>query len=161
MTIATGAEDPTAIAFLGVWLGVENARAYQVRRVELSVLCVNVEDGTSKHADGRDRIDVLPEEMTGIVVAADSFSCDRAETQHGLGVIHHEAGMHLNGNFHTMVRGEFRVLDPIGRNHLVPLPVENFAVVRRPWAGDPVGGGSIRGIARTSGKVNDHRNAEF
>src|ERR1039457_4662444 len=79
-----------------------------------------------------------------IKVAADGLSCDRAEPEHGLRVIHHKPGMHLDGDLDAVVRGEFGVANPIRRNHLVPLPVENFAVVRRPRAGDPVGSASMR-----------------
>src|SRR5579864_9168550 len=104
---------------------------------------MNVEDGISEYADGGDRIDVLPEEMAGIVVAAYGVSRDRAKAEHGLRVIHHKPGMHFDGDSYAVVPGEFCVLDPIGSHNFIPLPLENPAIVRWPGAGNPVGGSGI------------------
>jgi hypothetical protein len=60
-----------------------------------------------------------------------------------------------------VVGGKLRVLDPIGRHHFVPLPVQHFEEVGRPRASDPVGRCSVRRISGTSGKVHDHWDAEL
>ena len=78
-----------------------------------------------EHADGGDRIDALPEEMARIEVATHVRSCDGAQPEHRLRAIDDEPGMHFDGDLHAVVGGELRVLDPIGRDHFVPLPVED------------------------------------
>jgi hypothetical protein len=69
--------------------------------------------------------------------------------------------MHFDGNLYAMVGGKFPMLNPIGRHHLVPLPVEDFEEVGRPWAGDPVGGGRVGRVARTAREIHHHGNAQL
>ena len=69
--------------------------------------------------------------------------------------------MHFDGDLHAVVGGELAVLAPIGRDDFVPLPVEDFEVVGRPGAGDPVGSGRVRRVAGASGEVDDNGDAEL
>ena len=161
VAVAAGAEDPAAVGFVGVGLGVEHAGARQVGRVDLRVLGVDVEDGVLEHADGGDGIDVLPEHVAGIEIAADAGPGDGAQLEHGLRAVDDEAGMHLDGDLHAVVGGEFPVLAPVGSDDFVPLPVEDLEVVGRPRAGDPVGRGRVRGVAGASGEIDDDGDAEL
>jgi hypothetical protein len=70
MTIAAGAEDPPAIALVGVWLGVEYPGERQIGGIELGVFGVDVKDGVAEKANGCDGIDSLPEHVAWVVVAA-------------------------------------------------------------------------------------------
>ena len=63
---------------------------------------------------------------------------DRAQLQHRLRAVDHEPGMHLDGDLHAVIFGELRLLGPVRRRHFVPLPVQDFQILRRPRAGDPV-----------------------
>src|SRR5579872_495766 len=69
--------------------------------------------------------------------------------------------MHLDGNLYAMVGGELRVFLPIGGDHLIPLPVENYTEIRRPRAGNPVRSFGIRRVSGTSRKINHGRDAEL
>src|SRR5262249_21130207 len=138
VAISTCAKDPGAIAFFRVRLRVENAAALQINWIELRVLGMHMENGVCQHANGADGVDCLPEKMARIKVATDVVSRNRAESKHGLWVIHDEPGMHLDSNLHAVVGGKPRMLHPIGNDHFIPLPLENLAIVRRPWTGHPI-----------------------
>ena len=86
---------------------------------------------------------------------------DGAQPEHRFRAVNDEAGMHFDGDLHAVVGGEFAVLAPIGSDHFVPLPVEDFEVVGRPGTGDPVGSGRVRGVAGTSGEIDDNGDAEL
>jgi hypothetical protein len=105
-------------------------------------------------------IDALPEEMAGIEVASHAGSGDGAQPEHGFRAVDDESWMHFDGDLHAMVGGEFSMLDPVGRHHFVPLPVENLEVVGRPGASDPVRSSRVRRVAGTAGEIHDHRDAE-
>ena len=156
MAVSAGAEDPGAVTLFGVRLGVENAGAEQVLGVKLRVLGVHVENGILEHANRADGIDLLPEKMAGIVIAAHVVPGDRAQFQHGLGIVGDKSGMHLHCNFHSVIGSEFCVLLPVGRDDFVPLPVENFAEIRRPRASDPVGSYCVGRVAGTSGEIHHY-----
>ena len=74
VSVAARAEDPAAIALVGVGLGIEHAGARQVDRVKLRIFGVDVEDGAFEDADGGDGIDALPEEMARIEVATHDWA---------------------------------------------------------------------------------------
>ena len=139
VAVAAGAEDPAAVALVSVGLGVENAGADKVGRIELGILGMDVKDGVAEDADGADGIDALPEHVTGIVVTADGGPGDLAQAQHGFRTVDDEAGVHLDGDADAVVGCKFCFFDPVGRHHGFPLPLEDVAVFRRPGAGDPVG----------------------
>ena len=84
-----------------------------------------------------------------------------AELEQGLGAIDQEAGVHLDGDLHTVIGGEAGVLGPVGRGDFVPLPFEDFKVLGRPGAGDPVGAAGSGRIAGTAGEIDDHRHAQL
>ncbi len=86
---------------------------------------------------------------------------DRAQLQHRLRTVDDESGMHLDGDFHAVIGGKFCVLGPVRNDFLLPLPIQQFQEIGRPGAGHPVGKLGIVAVARTSGEVDDHRNAEF
>ncbi len=69
--------------------------------------------------------------------------------------------MHLDGDPHAVVGGEFAVLSPVRRYDFVPLPVENIEIVGRPGARDPVGSLRFGRVAGASGKIDNHRYAEL
>src|SRR5579864_3130205 len=131
MAIAAGAEDPRAVAFVSIRLGVEDAGAHHVGWVQLRILGMHVEDGVAQHADRNYRVDTLPEEMARIEVASYVLSRDCAQPEHRLRTVDNEARMHLDCNLHPVVSSKLRVLDPVGCDHLVPLPVKDRAEVRR------------------------------
>src|SRR5580704_12691810 len=160
VTVAAGAEDPAAFALVVVGFGIEHAGTRKVGRVKLGVFGVGVENCALEYADGANRIDTLPEEMARIEVATYAGSCDGAQPEHRLRAIDYEPRVHFDGDLHAMVSGELRVLGPIGRDDLVPLPVEDLAVVGRPGAGDPVGSSGVRRIAGASGEVDYHRDTQ-
>jgi type 1 glutamine amidotransferase len=161
VAIAAGAEYPTAVALLSIGLGVEHAGARQVGGINLRVFGVHMEDRAFEHAHGREGIDILPEEMTGIEVATQVRSGDRAQSEQGLRIVDHESGVHFDGDLHAVIGSEAGVLDPVRRDHFVPLPIQHLQEVWRPGARHPVGGGGVGRIARTSGEVDHHRDAEL
>src|ERR1700757_3239338 len=113
MAIAASSEDPSAIAFVGVRLGVEDTRARQIGRIKLRIFCVDVEDRVSKNTDSCDGVNVLPEHMARIVIATNGRACDLAEAQQRLRAVDHKAGMHLDSDFYAMVRCKLCALRPI------------------------------------------------
>src|ERR1700726_912403 len=98
---------------------------------------MHVENRALKNSNRGDRIDALPKKVTGIEVATHARSRDRAQPQQRLRTIDDEPRMHLNSDLHPMVCGELRMLAPVRRNHLLPLPGENLQIVRRPWTRNP------------------------
>src|SRR5271156_7200776 len=69
--------------------------------------------------------------------------------------------MHFDSELHTVMLGEFGVLDPIRRDHFVPLPVENLQIFRRPRTGHPIGRSGARRITGATRKVNHHGYPKF
>ena len=110
VAVATGAEDPAAIAFFRVWLGVEHARAHQVRRIELRVFGVNMEDGAPEHAHRRDGIDAAARKDGWDRKLQPTF-CPAIERSRSIvsGLYDDEAGMHLDRDLHAVVGGELRM----------------------------------------------------
>ena len=86
----------------------------QIAVVDLGVLGVDVKDGVAQHADGGDGVDALPEHVAGVEVAADRGAGDGAQAEHGFRAVDDEARMHLDGDLHAMIGGEFAVLGPVG-----------------------------------------------
>ena len=78
-----------------------------------------------------------------------------------LGTVDHEARMHFDGDLHSVIGGELGALDPIRRDHFVPLPAQHFQIFRRPWAGHPVGIFRGRRIAGASAEIDHHGHAQF
>src|SRR6266481_2042844 len=70
MAVAAGAEDPSTVALIRVWLGVEYSCQRQISWVQLRVFGMHVEDGIAENPDGGDWIDALPEHVAWVVVAA-------------------------------------------------------------------------------------------
>src|SRR5258707_11326147 len=60
-----------------------------------------------------------------------------------------------------MLRSERRVFYPVRRNHLVPLPLQNVAIVGRPGTSDPVRRSGLKRIPRATGKIHHNRYAKF
>jgi len=58
--------------------------------------------------------------------------------------------MHFDRDLHAVVGGELRVLNPIGRDYFVPLPVQDLVIVGTSRARDPVGSGGVERIAGAS-----------
>ena len=120
--------------------------------VDMGVLGVDVEDGVAEHADGLDRIDALPEHVAGIVVASHGGARDRAQLEQGLRAVGDEAGVHLDGDLARRDRPRTGRASS-SRGHLfVPLPLQDFEILRRPRAGDPVG--IFGGVARRGSRRN-------
>ena len=70
--------------------------------------------------------------------------------------------MHFKGDFgHAAGPGDFGGFLPIGDKDLIPLPVQDFAVVLRPGAGDPVGPFGGFTVAGTAGEGDDRIHAEL
>src|SRR5580698_8686187 len=122
---------------------------------------MNVENRPFQHAYGRYGIDSLPEQMTGIEIATDKRPGDRAQLQHRLRTVDHKSRMHFDGDLHAVILSEFCVLDPIRSDYFVPLPIEHLQIFRWPRTRHPVRRGSVRRIAGTTGKIDDHGDAKF
>src|ERR1035438_1255134 len=149
VTVTAGAKDPAALALFGVPLGIKHPGARQVRRKDLRVFRMNMKDRVLKHADGGDRIDTLPEKVARVEVATHVAPRDRAQPQHRLRTVNHEPRMHFDSDLHSVIGRKLRVLGPIRRNHLVPLPIQHLQIFRRPWARHPVWSRGMRRIAGT------------
>src|SRR6185312_7175669 len=106
---------------VGIGFGIENAGTWQIGRIKLRVLGVDVKNGVAEKTDGGNGVDVLPEEMAGIEVAADSGPGDRAQLEQRFRAVDDEARMHFDGYPDTVVSSEFGVLDPMRRDDFVPL----------------------------------------
>src|SRR5204863_6736569 len=100
---ADRAENPGAIGFIAVVLGIEDAVTARVPFVNGEIFGVNMPDRAAQIADGRAGIDALPEEVRGIKVRADFVAHRLAELQERLGIINDEAGMHFEGDFANVV----------------------------------------------------------
>ena len=161
VAVAAGAEDPGAVALVGIALGIQHAGERQVALVDLRILGVNMIDAVVQHADGGDRIDALPEHMARVVIAAHRFAGDGAQFQHRLRAVDHEAGVHLDGDLHAVIRGEPGMPGPVRRHNLVPLPGEQFQILRRPRTRHPVRVFGFRRIARAAAEIDHHRYAQF
>ena len=94
----------------------------------------------------------LPNQVAGIQVGTD-FGADRfTELFQGVGIVDTEALVHLQSNLiDTVCFGKGHKVLPVRDEHFVPLPVQNFQVLRRPCAHHPVGVlalGAVAGAAR-------------
>src|SRR6185312_11282789 len=123
MAVAAGTENPGAVAFIRVLLGIEHARFGQIEIVDLRVLRMYVKNCIAQYAYCLDGIDLLPEHMARIVIASYARTCNRAQLQHCLRAVHDKSRMHLDRDFDSMVLREFAVLFPERRHLLLPLPV--------------------------------------
>src|SRR3954451_11699287 len=86
VAVADRPERPGPVGDAVVGLGVQDAVATDVLRVDGGVLGVGVDDGAGQLADGRDRVDALPHEMAGVEVRADPLAGRLAQPQERLGV---------------------------------------------------------------------------
>src|SRR5277367_5668332 len=109
-----------------------------------------MEDGAFQQANGGDGIDALPEQMARIEITPNAGAGDGAQLEHRLRTVDYESGMHFDRDLHTVIGGKFCMFYPIGRDYFGPLPVENFEVIGRPRAGDPVGSSGMKRIAGTA-----------
>ena len=115
VAVANGAEDPGAVDLVGEGLGVKHAVFRGVVFVHLGVLGMEVVDAALQFADGGNGLDALPDQVRGVEVGADDIAHCRAEAEQGLGVIHAEAGVHLEGDLgHAVGTAELGGLLPIG-----------------------------------------------
>src|SRR5437868_11102150 len=121
MPIATGTEDPGSISLVRVFFGVENTGLRQIEVVNLSILGVDVEDRVPEHSNRFNGIDVLPEHMTGIVIATDTIAGNRSQLEHRLRTVNDKARMHFDGDLHPVIFSELAVLNPIRSDFLLPL----------------------------------------
>ena len=78
VSVAAGAKEPAALAHLRVRFRIEYAGQREILRVELSVLRVNVEDGVAEQEYSGEGVDILPEEVARIKVAADGWTRERS-----------------------------------------------------------------------------------
>ena len=101
VAVADRPEDPRALDLLGVLLRVEHAVHGRVLRVDPAVLRVDVVDAVAERADGRRHVDLLPEHVARIEVAADRPARHIPQPQHRLGVVDDEVGVHLDGDAHA------------------------------------------------------------
>lgn len=62
-------------------------------------------DGVAQTANGRHRVDPLPEQVAGIEVRADEGAYGLAQTKQRFGVVDAEARVHFQRDFLTPVRG--------------------------------------------------------
>ena len=69
--------------------------------------------------------------------------------------------MHLDGNLHAMICSKLGALDPVGRDHLVPLPAEHVGIIGRPRTGDPVGRLCASMVSRATAEVDNDGYTEF
>ena len=77
----------------------------------------------------------------------------------GLRAVDDEPGMHLDGDFHAVIFGELAVLGPVGRHFLLPLPVEQVQIIRRPRARHPVRVFRVVAVAGAAREIDHHGNA--
>ena len=127
----------------------------------MGVFGVHVKDCVAKHADRGNRVYTLPEQVAWIEVASHVAAGDRAQPQHRLGAVDNESRMHFDGDLYSVVRGEFCMLDPVGCDDFIPLPVKHFAEIRRPRARDPVRCGGVWRISRATGKIHCHGDSQL
>lgn len=175
VAVADGAEGPASAGEVAVGAGVEVAVVGAFVGVELGVLGVDVveQPRLAECAGGEDGVDPLPEEVRGVEVGAQwppapGGSLDVgllgglfAEADDGVGVVDAEAGVGLPADLHAVLAAELGLLGPVGHEHLVPLVGEDLLEIRRPGAGDPVGGAVGLRAARAAGEGDDDVGAEL
>src|SRR5688500_8821023 len=98
MAVAADPEYPGAVTLISVLLGSQNDHAGKVALVDLGIFRMHMIDAIAELANGRNRIDALPEHMARIVVAADRLAGDGAQLQHRLRRVADEARMHFDGD---------------------------------------------------------------
>ena len=156
VTVAHGAEDPGAVDFVAVVLGVQHAVGLGVDLVDLGVLGVEEVDGLAQVADGVDRVNALPEQMRGIEVRADEGAYGLAQTKQRFGVVDAEARVHFQRDFlHPVRGGKGGRTPPVGNEHLLPLVFQNFLIIIRPGTGNPVGRAILRAAAGTAAEAHN------
>ena len=159
--VAAGAENPRPIPLVGVWFGVQHPGPRQILRVDLRVLRVHIKYRVAEHSYRRNGVNPLPKQMAGIQIRPHRRPRNLAQPQQRLRVVHHESGMHFDGDLHAMFRRKFPMRPPVGRYNLFPLPLQNLQIVRRPRARHPVWRFRFSRIARTSRKIHDHRHFQL
>ena len=113
-------------------------------------------------ADYLNGIHPLPNQMAGIQVGADLGTNRFTEFFQGVGVVDTEALVHLQSNLIDTVRfGKGHKVLPIGNQHFVPLPVQNFQILRGPCAHHPVGVLALGAVAGTAGETVDLMQAQL
>ncbi len=98
VAVAHGAEDPRAVQFVAVVLGIQNTVGGGVVLVDLGVLGVDVVNGTLQLANGRHGIHALPNEVRRIEVRTNHGTDSLAETKQSGGIVHAESGVHQVGS---------------------------------------------------------------
>src|SRR5882762_7875630 len=132
MSVAAGPEYPTAIAFIGIGFCIQHSGTHQISGIELSVLCMNVEDRVAQNPHCRNWVNSLPEHMTRIVVAPEGGACDCPEAAHRLRTINHEPRMHFDGDLDLMLRRKLCPFYPVWCYNFVPLPRQDIEIFGRP-----------------------------
>ena len=100
--------------------------------------------------------------MARVEVHADLRARGLAEAQRRLRVVDEEARMRLECDLRqSRLPCERSFVAPVRNRHLVPLPFECLAVIRRPGARHPVRSTSIRTVAGTTGEAVDDVDAEL
>ncbi len=161
VAVAAGPENPRAVELVAVVLGVEHAVDFGVLFVHLCIFGVDMEDRfAAERAHGFDWIDALPEEVAGVEIRAEVLAAGIAQPQERFGVVDHEPGMGLEGDFHPVIRGELRLVGPVRPDPFAPLPFQDFEIVGWPGTGHPAGLGGARVRAGTTREVVDDLNAE-
>ena len=127
--------------------GVQNTVNPAVVGIDLSVLCMEMEDCVlfSQHPDNLRRIHLLPDQVAGIQVRPDLRSHLTAETEQRACVVYTEARMQFQRDLvHAVLLRECRLLLPVWDQH--PLPRKDLTEIIRPGTGDPVG--HLRSVVR-------------
>ena len=158
MAVADRPEDPTAVEFVAVVLGVQHTVDLRVPLVDQTVLGVDMlEVGArtlallAQPADGRDRVDALPEQMAGVEIRADAVRArGLAQLHQGLGVVDQEVRVHLEADIDVIAIGTSSLRLPVLGGD-VPLIRQGVSVILRPGRDYPVGhlvGSAAAGQAR-------------
>lgn len=101
MPIAHGAEQPAALLLAGEALGIQHAVDGAVEGVQTGILGMDEVDGVAQTANGRHRVDPLPEQVAGIEVRTDEGAYGLAQPKQRFGVVDAEARVHFQRDFST------------------------------------------------------------
>src|SRR5579884_1095889 len=87
MTITAGAKYPSTVALICIRFSVQNSSAQKVCWIELRVLCVHMENRIAQNTYRGDGINVLPEHMAWVIIAANGRPGNFAQPQQRLRTI--------------------------------------------------------------------------
>ena len=155
VTISHGNIAPSAISHVLVSNGLQAAGQTEHRIIHQCILCVNMMNGIAQGVYSRKGVGTRPKKVTRVEICADDLSNRLSQFQQRRNVINELMPMQFNTKLcDTRVFGGRGKLCPVGQQFLVPLPLENLAVLQRPCARDPIWSNVRRppGGDRTSGQ---------